>query len=575
MKAVAFAALCDGTRRELPVEVDSDRAVLRKTAVPAGTVTLDFLPDFCDARVGDEGFYVVPSIDNNGHAGLIRFHSRGRDIETEFDCNDMPLYVASRNGRATLAVVCGMELDYRLVAGVRENRYYLFPRFTLDGEPADEDIEVKFFALEGNEATWAGAARRYRRYQLERGACVPLRERMRRYPVLGEAALGPEVRVRLAWKPVPSPVPDQTEETEPPIHVAITFEQCERILDEFHRQGIEHAEFCLVGWNKSGHDGRFPDLFPVEPLLGGEEGLRRVIERARRYGYLICCHTNLLDSYKIASRWSEENCMRDRDGSLHQFGNWGGGNSYYLCPKRAHEAYAFQDMEDMKRLGFYGTHYLDVMSILRPPKCYDPRHPLSCKQAAYWRGRTLALAREMVGASASEGSWDFCIGDLDYVLYTVFHRNGEFERPIVDEFIPFWHVVYHGIVLYNTFCDTVNAAIKRDPGLSMLNYEWGGRPLSYFYAKFRSSGANWMGEEDLRFGSEEELAAGVAKIKRDYDRYRRISDLQFEFLEEHERLSDEVVKTVYADGSVLIFNYGDGEFRYEGHPCAPHAFTRI
>ncbi len=575
MKNIALATLLDGTTRELPVTVDDRRALLAKSDIPPQTATIDFLPGRCDARTGDAGFYVVPSIDNNGHAGQIFFRDRGGDLETVFDCNSMPLYVVNRGERATLAVVRGMELDYQLVAGVRQGRYYLHPRFVLDGEEADGDIEVRFFELEGQEASWCGAARRYRKYRLDNGSCTPLRERMKQFPVLGEAALGPEVRVRLAWKPVPSPVPDQTAETEPPIHVAITFEQCERILDEFHRQGIEHAEFCLVGWNKSGHDGRFPDLFPVEPLLGGEEGLRRVIARAKEYGYLICCHTNLLDSYKIASRWSEENCMRDKDGSLHQFGNWGGGNSYFLCPRKAHEAYAAEDMEDMKRLGFRGTHYLDVMSIVRPLKCHDPRHPLSRREAAYWRGRTLALAREAVGASASEGSWDFCIGDLDYVLYTVFHRNGEFERPIVDGFIPFWHVVYHGIVLYNTFCDTVNASIKNDPGLSLLNYEWGGRPLSYFHAKFRSSGVNWMGEEDLRFGPPEELAAQIAKVKQDYDRYRRISDLQFEFLEEHETIAEHVVKTVYSDGSVLIFNYSGEEFLYEGHPCAPRAFTRI
>lgn len=571
----AILRMLDDTTREIPVVMNGNRAILRKEEIPQETKSVDFLPDFCKAAVSSEGYYVVPSIDNDGHAGQIFFRPRAEQ-EIEFDCNDMPLYVFHNGRSACLAVVSGMSLEYSLITGIRDGFYYMYPRFLLNGEGAYEDLEVRFFELTGREATWSGAARRYRRYQLERNACEPIRERMKRFPVVGEAARGPEVRVRLAWKPVPSPVPDQTEETEPPIHVAITFEQCEQILDEFHRQGIEHAEFCLVGWNKSGHDGRFPDLFPVEPLLGGEEGLKRVTEKAKRYGYLISAHTNLLDSYKIARRWREENCMRDKDGSLHQQGNWGGGNSYYLCPKKAHEEYAKQDMADMQRLGFRGTHYLDVMSIVRPVKCYDPRHPLTRKEAGIWRGRTLALAREKVGASASEGSWDFCIGDLDYVLYTVFHRNGEFERPLVDRHIPFWHIVYHGIVLYNTFCDTVNASIKSDPALALLNLAWGGRPLSYFFAKFRSSGANWMGEEDLRFDTPEHLTADVAKIKRDYERYRTISDLQFEFMEEFEELKEgQLFRVTYSDGSVLLFNLGTTECEVDGKLCPPCSMIRL
>ncbi len=570
----ARLTLCDGTVRNLPVTMTGNSALLAKRDLPEAVNFIDFLPDFFNTAAGTPGCFVVPSVERNGHAGEIRFFRR-ENQECEFECSDMPLYFRQYGDRATLAVVTGMPLDYVLIAGVRDGIYYLYPRFILDGDAADEDIEVKFFELSGRDACWQGAARRYRQYQLDRGACSPLRDRRRTFPAAGEAALGPEVRIRLAWKPVPSPVPDQTEATEPPIHVAITFRQCEAIIDEFHRQGIEHAEFCLVGWNKSGHDGRFPDLFPVEPLLGGEAALEKVIRKARNYGYLICAHTNLLDSYTIAKRWNADNCLRQRDGSIMLGGDWGGGKSRFLCPEMAHRQYAAEDMAAMRRLGFYGTHYLDVMSILEPEKCYDPRHPLSRRESAYWRGRTLALARETVGASGSEGSLDFCIGDLDYVLYTIFHLQGERPRPLIDRHIPFWHLVYHGIVHYNVCCDSVNAAIKSDRRLALLNLAWGGRPLSYFYAKFLSSGTNWMGEEDLGFTTPEQLAADVGRIKADYERFRTISDLQFEFMDDFEEAAPGVFKVVYADGSVLIFNFNADQVECDGHRIGGLSFIRV
>lgn len=84
-----------------------------------------------------------------------------------------------------------------------------------------------------------------------------------------------------------------------------------------------------------------------------------------------------------------------------------------------------------------------------------------------------------------------------------------------------------------------------------------------------------MGEEDLRFLSPEQLAADVARIKQDYDRFRTISDLQYEFMEEFEELGGNVFRVTYADGSVLIFNLGETEYRCNGRTCAPCSVVRL
>ena len=59
----------------------------------------------------------------------------------------------------------------------------------------------------------------------------------------------------------------------------------------------------MVGWNKSGHDGRWPQAFPVEEKLGGEEGLREAILHANKLGYYIAAHTNSSDAYTIADNF--------------------------------------------------------------------------------------------------------------------------------------------------------------------------------------------------------------------------------------------------------------------------------
>ncbi len=564
----------DGRTEERSVSQDGNRFFIRKEELPAGIEEVDFLPDYFRAKAGDRGFYLMASVENNGHAGLIRFKERG-DESALFRNNDMPLYGANINGRAEMMVVTGMALEYGLYAETKGGEYRLYPRFLLEGDAPYEDLSMLRFEFP-DDADYADFARRYRQYQLDRGACTTLRERMKTFPVVGESAAAPMIRVRMAWKPVPSPVLDQTEENEPPIHVAVTFDRMLDILEEFHKDGIKEAEFCLVGWNKSGHDGRFPDLFPVEPLLGGEEGLKKVIAKAREYGYLISCHTNVLDAYTIAKRFDlEADGLRNRDGSLKYVGDWGGGRAYRYCPKVAHEKIVVEDMDDLARLGFRGTHYFDVMSIVTPDPCFSPEHRLNRKQAGEWRGKSLALSREKIGASSSEGSWDFCIGDLDYVLYTVFWRVPKDAPPFWDEVVPFWHIVYHGIILYNTCCDTVNTAIKADRSLSLLNFAWGGRPLAYFHAKFRTTGLNWMGVEDLRCTTDEQLKSGVAAVKREYDAWCEIRDLQFEFMEELTEVAPGLTITRFGNGAKLLVNATAEAAAVSGETLAPYSFKVI
>ena len=86
----------------------------------------------------------------------------------------------------------------------------------------------------------------------------------------------------------------------------ISFDRVGDILDELKRQEVKGAELCLVGWNQKGHDGRWPQVFPVEEALGGEAKLRSVIQKAKGMGYPIVGHANHIDAYLIADCWDAE-----------------------------------------------------------------------------------------------------------------------------------------------------------------------------------------------------------------------------------------------------------------------------
>lgn len=520
--------------------------------------SVELTPDFAKAKKGDPGFWVVSS----GELGTFRCD------EGKLDCR-----------RWQLMSMYGMQTPERtFVAIVRKLKYYFTTRVVaskgvyrmscvLDGEMAShpyEDLEIEFRTLKGRDATIGGIARAYRNYQLDRGAARSLKERVKDNPVLKYAIEAPEVRIRQAWKPVPSPVPDQTPENEPPVKAVVPFDRVTDIAREFNRQGVDKAEFCLVGWNIGGHDGRWPQVFPVEPTLGGESKLRDCIKAVKELGYLIVPHGNYLDAYRIADSWDGEWLLKDLDGeTTMNAGCWGGGSGLRICPQRAYERFMSREMPRMKALGFKGLGYFDVVSVVPARYCGDPRHPLSGDGAARWWGKGAELSKSCFGGFASEGAFDHFVGSLDYGLYVSFNDPQKYPKGLVDRMAPISQLVYNGIFASNPFTRTVNFTAQ-DRYCQLKLIEFGGRPAFYFYSKFVSNGKDWMGDNDLHSGTDEELRKSVAKVRKGWDVYSQLSHLQFEFMEDNVELAPDLWCTSYADGEKVYVNYGKSAVRFEG-----------
>ena len=548
----------DGTRevRRVALEAADGRETLRiaRASLPQNLRRVKIVR----ARVpaGSPGYWV------NSDGELGTFKARERDGARRSGRPHMPFFGAVLPEGAFVAIVTGMPYNYSFTAELKKGVYELSMAYDFHMEDVYEDLAVSFVPLAGAEADYAGMARAYRAYQLKRGAVKPLRERAKAQPILDYAARWPEVRVRHAWKPVPSPVPEQTVKDEPPVKPVITFERFKEIADAFKRQGIGGAEFCLVGWNVGGHDGRWPQVFPVEPSLGGETKLREAIAHAQGLGYEVVAHGNHRDAYLIADSWDAEYIReKNADGTLRRGRTtWGGGRMYTICPQRAYERFALQQMPMVRALGFRGLHYLDVYSCVGAERCDDPRHPLNERQSAAWVGHILQLGRDTFGGIASEGSYDQNAGQLDYVLYVSFARpfDAAMYKGLVDRLVPMFQLVYNGIILSNPYTTTVNAPIKGRAS-ELKTIEFGGRPSFYFYANFLTpgKGKNWMGDEDLTCATDDELARSVAAIKRGVDAYQKVWRLQYEYMEGHDELAPGVYRTRYADGTRVYVNYND------------------
>ncbi len=565
--AAAFtveSTLATGQRVVETVEVPETNRVVRfvwpRTRVPKDAVSVKVTPDFARARKGEEGYFVFP----NNEMGTFRLDA-GRTVAHHMM---MPVYGMKTPRRTFLAVCTGMPYAMVAVAEAKDGAYAVSADFTRHMDDVYEDLVIEYQFLEGDDADYSGIARAYRKRQLDRGACRPLAVRAKERPELAYAATNIEVRIRQGWKPVPSPVPEQTLRTEPKVRCLVSFDRVKDIVRESKRQGIAGQEICLVGWVYGGHDGAYPQIFPVEPSFGGEEKLKEAIRFAQDEGYQIVGHCNFRDAYLIADTWDSEYILEKRpDGTLRSETQptWGGGRKYTICPQRAYERFAVKQCAEMRALGFRGLQYNDVATCTRLIPCNDPRHRLNCSERAVWEGNILGEMQRVFGGAASEGGYDFCIDKYDSALTIQWCKPFVTPKnPLVDGYVPFWQLVYHGIILSTPFRSTMNVTLDPDPRMRLKLAEFGGRPTFYWYSQFRDDVKFGGMDFDLVCSTDDELRHSVAKVKEGYDDFARRRDLQYAFMDRHDVLREGLVRVTYSNGAKMYVNYNEQSEKADG-----------
>ena len=530
-------------------------------------------PSIARAAEGDEGCFIADDgfLYGFNHPTLTEeYFRKSKHFRLAMSC--------LKTERGTyLAISKGLGFESVQVYTLKKGNYAFSYEYDLSKCGAYEPLVIDFYPMEEGEDDYSAMARRYRNYLIDNDYMPKkLKERVKDNEHLAYAAKAPEIRIRQGWKPVPTPVKHQTLENEPEMRVVTTFEQVKDIVDELKRQGVNEAQLCLVGWNHKGHDGRYPTVFPVEPTLGGEEKLRECIKYAQANGYKIVGHTNRTDIYEISSDWNGgADAAKNPDGSLQANAYWSAGQMYNICYKQSHDKYFWGYEPKVAELGFGGLEYVDVLSIIKPHVCYDPAHPCTRKEGVEYANKMLQGLRDLFGGSQSEGGVWFTAKSLDYAMYVTMALNRLEKYEFIDDYVPIWHIVFNGYMLHNPASQTVNFTLK-EPRYALRNAEYAARPMFYFNSAFVDDPKkNWMGNADLTYKDKADLERSVAAIKKGYDAFKEWESLQFETMEQHDKLADGVYCSTYSDGSRVVVNYGKVPYHFEGKEVAAENYLII
>ncbi|MDR3708610.1 MAG: DUF5696 domain-containing protein [Capsulimonadaceae bacterium] len=466
-------------------------------------------------------------------------------------------------GQAQCAIIEGGKFDASLRVRTNwgpEHQYVVDIVFAIrdysDDKPLAEDPSVVFSQCPGD---WRAIAHIYRRHVLSERDLPDLALKAKSKADLDYSAHALTVRCRMGVKPVPCTIEEQTPETAPPVKVFLTFKDISAIADEFARQNVGAAEFCLVGWNYGGHDGAFPQIFPVDEAFGGEAELRKTIEHVKSLGYHISLHDNYYDGYSLARNFDMDDiCLTHEGGRKGAGGLLGGGRAYRVCAIKSAEKYAPGNLPRCADLGVNGPYYIDVTSIISLVKCYSAGHPHTRSENAALYKNILHQLQDRFGVSMSEGARDWALPELDRAFEIQNRHESDYES--MDALIPFYQIVYHSFVIYNTFREGIN--IFPGERLYLLNLAWGGLPMIYFHHLFHPAW-NALGgwATDLTLETPEKLTADVAVIKRMTDDIARLAPLRYEKIEDIVTCDSGLTQTTYTDGSSVWTNFSDAPIK--------------
>ncbi len=502
-------------------------------------MTLSLLPDFLQTKVGSDGYYLLPV----SSGVLVDFRNRppckNSDRiymdQSEWEKYSMLNCFGCLAPKQNFLVIveegdffCRVDSEYN-----REGVNRIYPTFLIRKKPGER---LRFDPCSirlcdgGAKADYDDLAKIFRRYLLEKRGASLLRERAAGNPELQYSLDALRVKIFLAQK-YPY-LPDGSA----PVKVHTTCDEARVIMDTMKAAGIEKATITLVGWNLGGHDGAYPSHFPIEPAIGGEKALRRLIAHAKQIGYKIVPHDNVTDIYRGSPDFDYEYVARTESQEPLCAGIWGGGQAYKACPLVQLQRYGYE-FERIRELGFEGHYYLDAQSTAMWT-CHSPKHPADEKEFALALASITAIPRSLFGAVAIECGSVYSIPFVDEVAAIHFGRTSPSLECLSSYPVPFFHIALHGLILYH-FSGVQNP--NYFPLGHLYETAFGARPCMEI--SYRNNGGNGG---DYR-----------KCIPRILDPYRtcfRDLKLHCVLMESLKEPRPGVYETIYENGTVLVAN---------------------
>ena len=305
-------------------------------------------------------------------------------------------------------------------------------------------------------ANYVDLAKRYRRYVMDSGLFVSLKEKIARTPSVNDLIGAPQTRVSILRNM--SPDSDRYDTKDSAKNYSLTtFDERAKQLRELKSRGFDRVLVFISGWPHLGYDRQHPDSLPPPEKAGGWEGFKRLVDAARALDYPYILHDQYRDYYLDAPSYDSQFAVREEDarvppqafpgsrfgdsklGDIPMMRHWDGGKQAYLNNRfwLGHLVKNYQLFFDhgIRPQGIY----LDVIGYVPPDADFTREHPTTRSEAMAGRIACMNWARQNLGIVATEAGADWVIPYVD-----VINQSGGGSKAIL---VPLYNLVYHDAVI--------------------------------------------------------------------------------------------------------------------------------
>ncbi|XEC96369.1 DUF5696 domain-containing protein [Paenibacillus tarimensis] len=477
----------------------------------------------------------------------------------------LPVYGIYWNGSAVLgiitegeedAVINGTPSGIRNIPLYRSSAEFVYRKTDIifignsgqiplfQGHKIKGDRKIRYKLIEGKDADYVGLAKAYREYLMkEKGVGSVVPERM---PMQVQLLGGVQQKEIIGNSFI----------------AMTTFEQARAIIDELTGKGVNNVELTVAGWSKDGLYGNQPDHFPADKKLGGTKGLKQLAAYAQEKGATLYLQTNYVKPYGASDGMkAKKDAIRGIDREVMEFYNHyiatGFNNRrqvfYMTKPERVFDKRIRRELDEFADLGIAGVSLKYMGDTIYSDM--DLKSLTDRKQTAEVWANALDSFREKVGKTAVEYGFAYTFGSVDRIDNAPLDSS---HFVYTDQTVPFYQIALHGLVPYTSrpvnLRDDARVEYLRAVEYGALpSYELTWEPTSKLKRTietrlFSSSFHYWIGDLEEQYRE----FAGI---------YEQTGNQP---IENHERISESVYRTTYANGTQIIVNYGSEAVTVDG-----------
>lgn len=435
---------------------------------------------------------------------------------------------------------------------VGANSYYMYSDAIFEGS-----YKVRYSFLTGEKADYSGMAETYRDYLIQNG-------------VLTEKVTDSDIPFFVEYiGAIDKPKTFLGVKYDATVALT-TFAQAEEITAELKENGVDNINTIFSGWMNGGlHGTAATKLKVVSKLSAGGTSLKEFLQDMQEYGDTFLTldlqyvyDDQLFDGYsnmQYAPRYFDNTTIKINDYGLASRvseGTLASLISPYYVEKITSKLSNRLEKKNVTgvNLGTLSWElYSDLLSGSYTDRQMAKTHNTNAMQTLKESGQKL------IGDNANSYVWEY-----SDCLFNVPLASNNYR--IIDEEIPFYEMVIHGYLTYageafNMADDYMTMVLKSVESGAGIHFEW----------IYESNSVLKETDYDYLYSVNYE-----SWFERAVETYNSINEemgyLQSKTITKHERISDDVVKVTYEDGSRVYVNYSKEAVTADGIAIAAKSY---